>query len=239
MPLTVHCFHHLPLKNRRFRAGGILVCRNFCDSLLSNLLKSTNRSLTNTGRRLNASASAPVCFLWTWPIHSAEVGAWWYGPGRVQKGDNIYRRHRQCLNAGWQDDFRLLKLGRRWIFQHKKDPQSSARITQEFLKKENVKKNKTQKTITWPSISPAFSQIKNLWGVSEKGKVRQHILSIKDEQEEKKSLRRMAEHFFRNLRNSSIKNKGGHKKCWKKTASDLSSFCGPRLFTAVNLKRWF
>lgn len=188
MPLTVHCFHHLPLKNRRFRAGGILVCRNFCDSLLSNLLKSTNRSLTNTGRRLNASASAPVCFLWTWPIHSAEVGAWWYGPGRVQKGDNIYRRHRQCLNAGWQDDFRLLKLGRRWIFQHKKDPQSSARITQEFLKKENVKKNKTQKTITWPSISPAFSQIKNLWGVSEKGKVRQHILSIKDEQEEKKRV---------------------------------------------------
>lgn len=170
MPLTVHCFHHLPLKNRRFRAGGILVCRNFCDSLLSNLLKSTNRSLTNTGRRLNASASAPVCFLWTWPIHSAEVGAWWYGPGRVQKGDNIYRRHRQCLNAGWQDDFRLLKLGRRWIFQHKKDPQSSARITQEFLKKENVKKNKTQKTITWPSISPAFSQIKKPLGCFRKRK---------------------------------------------------------------------
>lgn len=239
MPLTVHCFHHLPLKNRRFRAGGILVCRNFCDSLLSNLLKSTNRSLTNTGHRLNASASAPVCFLWTWPIHSAEVGAWWYGPGRVQKGDNIYRRHRQCLNAGWQDDFRLLKLGRRWIFQHKKDPQSSARITQEFLKKENVKKNKTQKTITWPSISPAFSQIKT-FGVFQK---KERWGSTSSPSKTSRRKKRVSEEW-QNISSeictiAAWKIKVDIRSVEKKTASDLSSFCGPCLFTAVNLKRWF
>ena len=86
------------------------------------------------------------------------------GTGALQKVNGIMKKedYLQILQENLKSSARRLGLGRSWVFQQDNDPKHTSKVVKEWLNQARIK------VLEWPSQSPDFNPIENMWTVLKK-----------------------------------------------------------------------